>query len=110
MMTVMCAPDVPACGAGGITSGEVVRALSHPDVVGAFRATVPIVYGVDDRASDGQVLAIRRSDMHEFYVGSACPMGDPTCRPVPAGIATLAGVLYALDQQQLALMECAALR
>ena len=109
MMTMMCTAELPTCGGAGITAQDIARAFANPDVVGAFRATVAIVYGVDDRLTDGQVLALRRADMHEFFVGSPCPMGDPTCRPVPAGIATLAGILYALDQQELARPECMAL-
>lgn len=105
-----CTQTIPTCGAGGVSVGDVTRAVGDPDVQAALALAGDTVFGLDSRPVDGSVFLFRRAgDGHGFLVGGDCA-GSTGCRPVPPGIAALVTVLRSLDTQELALPGCEALR
>jgi hypothetical protein len=104
-----CAPALPACGtANVITARDVVRDLANADVRAAFAQATPPFFGVDTRPVDGVAFKVTRADGHGFFVGNPCGPPAVDCRAIPPGVQTLVDLLKALDQQQLANAECAA--
>jgi hypothetical protein len=112
---MMCSNRLPACGgtAPVITAADLLVAFAAPDVVAALAEPMPRVYGLDTRPADGTVLEVIRADGRGFLLGRACtqPTGGFTCaRPLTAGLARVADVLRALDDQQIATAGCEAFR
>jgi hypothetical protein len=112
MPPLQCMTTIPACGtANALTVGDVMGAIADPDVQAALANPPPPsgVYGVDSRPEDGAVFSFQRSDGRGFLVGMPCG-GAPGCTEIPPGLATLEGLLTALDSQQLAQPACSQLQ
>lgn len=103
-----CMAPVPRCSrdARTVTTADVVRAMSRPDVAPAFGADTP-VYGNDARASDGSVLVVRRSDGQSLAIGSGCASGAACPRALTEGLRELGRVLTSLERQELDDAACA---
>jgi hypothetical protein len=98
---VSCEQQITAC-AGVFTPGDVTRAVEHADVRAAI-AAAPVLYGEDPRAYDGAVLRIQVGTAI-VEVGTACRAAG--CKPVPAGVSTLASLLQAITKQELSRAPC----
>jgi len=88
--------------AGVIGPGDVMRAIDNADVRAAI-AAAPVLYGNDPRPADGQVMRIEIGSAI-IEVGGACRAVD--CKPVPAGVSSLAEMLKAVTKQQLSRSPC----
>jgi hypothetical protein len=109
--TATCAPALPPCGAQGVISAsDVMRALASSDVQAAFAEPTPMFFGVDRRPVDGPAYAVKRSDGRGLLVGDPCGPPAVDCRAIPPGVQALVDLLKMLDQQQLAMSACAALK
>jgi hypothetical protein len=90
----------------------VERALADPDVVAALSGPGGL-YGTDVRQCDGEIFEISASSVVLEVgadctdAGSGCGYPGP-CRPVPAGLGRLMGVLTAIDAQEGAAPACKA--
>lgn len=105
-----CAPALPACrDSTRVDVSDVEAAIAHPDVQAALAMTTMPIYG-DRGIADGPSFNFRRADNRGFSAGIACSPASATCTPIPAGVATLAQVIRAIIDQQLADATCAALR
>ena len=106
-----CTKALPACGtAGQIDLGDIATDYAAADVMSAFVLPDPTVFGVDPRAYDGSLFAIKNVAGKTIYVGADCP--SPTtgsCRPVPAGVKALATDLQALFDFAKSSTACAGL-
>jgi hypothetical protein len=67
-----------------------------------------VLFGLDQRPTDGAVFVIGRDDGRAFAVGDPC-VGDPRCTAIPPTVATLVADLRALDQFELATAACSSL-
>lgn len=106
-----CTAPLPACGSPTqIDLVDIAADLAAPEVVAAFALPDPTVYGVDPRGYDGTLFAIRNSAGKTLYVGADCPSpAMSSCRPVPAGVKTLATDLKSLFETARAATACAGL-
>lgn len=103
-----CTADVQTCAAPGAPSlPELRAALDHPDVVAALAAagSTPVLFGHDDRPSDGAVYRIVR-DGKTLDLGGECTAGGPPCTPIPTGLRVLADFLRNFDKTYLTLGTC----
>jgi hypothetical protein len=109
--TTTCSDTLAGCGGPSVSIEDVERALADPDVVAALSGPAGL-YGADPRPCDGEMLTIGvGSALLEVGVdctatGSGCLPGP--CRPVPAGLGRLVGVLTAIDAQEGAAPACKA--
>lgn len=101
---VSCQEKLAACGAGPLGAGELAALVGSADVQAAI-AAAPVVYGVDPRPVDGSLLRIRIGSA-VIDVGGPCG-GASGCAQIPANVASLASLLRAIDQQELAKAPCA---
>jgi hypothetical protein len=103
-----CMPALPACmTAGKVDVSDIEGALANVDVVGAFAATPPPLYGMIGVA-DGPTFTVQRSIGGSFTIGIECAAASSTCLPTPAGVHALVQVLRGLITQQTADPSCAA--
>lgn len=103
-----CSAEFPVCSrdARVVTTGDLVRALAHPNVQTSFEVTLP-VYGRDARPVDGSLLVIRRSDGSSLGIGEACTATDMLCaRSLKPGMADLAKLLVRLYAQLVQTRQC----
>jgi len=99
-----CSQDLLKCGAGdALDIGDVQAALANADVTAAL-ASAPVLFGRDNRPSDGQVFQIVVGGK-KIEIGDDCG-GASGCKPTPAGVAALRTLLENLDTAQLAISPC----
>jgi len=102
--TLTCTDTVPACAMNPSVSVEELEAmLADPDVVAAV-AAAPVLYGLDTRPVDGQVLRIAIGDA-VLEVGSPC-LDAPSCEPIPEGVQALGDLLSALTMLEISQDPC----
>lgn len=106
-----CAGAIPRCARDSrvVTTADVTRVLGGAGVRAAFAANTP-VYGYDQRANDGGVWVLRRSDGTSLAIGTACDgcATGAVTRPLTPALAAIPPVLSLLDQQMFATAACAA--
>lgn len=111
--THTCTPALPACGTPGALSISTIAAdLADRDVQTAFAARAQVLYGVDNRPSDGSVFAITSGTGATISVGMACPPAGASttpCSPIPGGVQRLADDLHTLITAMRAQPACASL-
>ena len=81
------------------------RAAAVQAALSAGDAAAPVLFGFDQRPSDGAVFVIRRDDGRAFAVGSPCG-GQPGCVPIPPAVDALVADLKALVLEELATAAC----
>jgi hypothetical protein len=105
-----CSPTLPKCGASGVVSvSTIVQDLADGVVQLVLSHTYTNTYGVDRRASDGQVWSISRPDGGTILVGDPCPAPTAWCQPILPAIQLLADDLKSLASAMLASPECSGL-
>ncbi len=109
-----CETTLPACGAADdVTVDTLAGTLASADVTAAFQAAAAsdagtVLYGVDDRPSDGALFFLER-DGRFVYVGSPCRTGSGgACVTAPVGVQRLVDVLNALSAQESRRAVCVA--
>jgi hypothetical protein len=85
------------CDGPTVDARELHDALTHPDVVSAFREG-ELVLGEDARPWDGSVLFVEREDGKQISVGADCPPGV-TCTPIPERVRVLRDLLWKLSEE-----------
>jgi hypothetical protein len=93
----LCSFDLAGCFSDTSGISDVRAALAYPDVVAAFQAPVPPVFGRDTRPVDGEVFRITYGGK-SIDVGTPCPQPLAGCTPVPVGVGDLASLLKSLDR------------
>jgi hypothetical protein len=101
-----CTLQLSACGSMEYDVGDITDTLARDDVQKAF-AQSPIVYGNDNRPTDGTVFRIVYGKA-VVEVGTPCVTQGPdkACNPIPEGIAVLVKTLRAIDDQELQKPPC----
>lgn len=109
--TAQCTAMLGHCGAdaasGAPTIEAVAAAVADPEVQAAL-ARAPLLFGVDPRPYDGQVLRITMGGA-QLEVGDGCG-AQAGCTEAPAGVATLVSLLRALDEHEATTTSCAQFR
>jgi hypothetical protein len=99
-----CQRRLPCMGSGLHGVSDVLQALQNADVqAAAGKGTV--LFGSDPRPVDGTVFEIVLAPNTTIEVGGACA-SSASCTAIPAGITALAGLLRAIDDEQLHLDPC----
>jgi hypothetical protein len=103
-----CAPTLPDCGASSVVSlSTIVADLADPEVKADFALGTTLVYGVDQRPSDGSIWSIALASGGSILVGAPCPSSTmDSCWPIPAGVQRLAGDLQLLAAEMIAQTPC----
>ena len=97
--SLLCETSFPECGSGQITSADVARGLSDPDVLTAY-AAAPITYGLTDASSthDGNIDQITIGS-RTISLGVPCD-SRPGCIPHPPGVLALLTLLRGIEWQE----------
>lgn len=98
----ICTDPMESCD-GTVDPGVIQAALAHPDVMAALDGA-PVLFGVDARAVDGQVLQVHVGDAL-IEIGYDCN-GAASCTEIPPGISTLRTHLQMLTTQLLDRAPC----
>jgi hypothetical protein len=103
--TTTCSSPLPPCGQTQLVDqSTVAQALANPDVVAAL-GVAPVLYGMDERPTDGTVQEIDVGG-RIIDVGSPCG-GTAGCTDVPAGVTLLLETLGSMTTHQLTVPDCA---
>lgn len=99
-----CERSLPCMGSGVHGVSDVLQALQHADVQAAL-AKGHVLFGMDERPSDGSVFEIVTRAGTAIEVGIPC-MDSGACTAIPAGVDALAKLLRAIDDEQVQLDPC----